>query len=1292
MALLGVFLLLLLTQGISCDREDITCPDGTPNPGRGPGRCNCYQEGNFRVINCRNRGLMEIPRMNSTEEWDLLNFGINKITDVPTGIFEGLPNLKSVDFFFNTDLRTLQSNAFRGADEIQNFEFTRCNINIIGDNAFSNLYNLTTLNLQSNSLTEITEKAFGGLGALEYLRLDENKIQTIHPNAFQSLVNLTTLTFSGNKLTEVPERSFKPLTELGDLDLSNNNITTIPEEAFTGLVKLERLSLWKNQITRLPGDVFKNQDMLRILQLSENRLTELPQTLFHHTGNLTQLEIVKNALAIIENGTFERNVELKFLFLTDNNLSEWSLFAFTNLTSLFELALGQNEIENVPGFAFETLHRLKKLTLASQKPIKIHENAFCGLDSLQELDMSGSAMFGIRVCHLSHLPTYKNGLKLLVTGSKINCGCDMWSVQANMCPHGGNLTSCSVVGIDKNECVEPPEHKNKNWYHWSDWHYGEIDCAPEDKNPTCPVPCVESQPTTVAMTTDEVPTTPELDFKCPDGTPVGRGPRLCNCYEEDGKRVINCRNRGFIEIPRMNSTEEWDLLNFGINKITEVPTGIFEGLPNLKSIDFFYNTDLTTLQSNAFRGADEIQNFVFTRCSISNIGDNAFSNLYNLTTLNIQSNNLTVITERAFNGLGALEYLRLDENKIQTIHPNAFQSLVNLTTLTFSGNELTEVPKGSFKPLTELGDLDLSNNKITTIPEEAFTGLVKLERLSLWKNRITRLPYDVFKNQEMLRILQLSENRLTELPQTLFQHTGNLTQVELVKNNLTIIENGTFERNSELKFLFLTDNNLSEWSLFAFTNLTSLLELALGQNEIENVPGFAFETLHRLKKLTLASRKPIKIHENAFCGLDSLLELDMSGSAMFGFRVCHLSHLPTYKNGLRLLVTGSKINCGCDMWSVKRNMCQPESCSIVGIDQNECVEPKAHRGYHWFWWSDWHYEQIGCDNNDKNPTCPVPCVEFQPTTAALTTQELTTLEITTQKLTTRGATTKQILTTSVTDKTTTVTPTLQTSSKPLTEPPEGTTPISSSVLPSATTTMTMTASNEASVQITAIIAGASVGGVVVIAAIVAIVIAVVIVKRNTNRAQPPYDPRHSYPGFPPPYNGQNLNAPVTEHFYPPNHPMYHNGPQLPDGPQNTQEYTNPAYDNGSPVYDNNGVNNHTNIPPKEKGTKSDAKKKRKESKPKQKGNVGKDDKIKAKKEVKNKDMDQNGAVVPPKDNIEDQPTKKTEPAEQENHSTEKTQNVPKDNAKKERKKSKKNSKADVPVEPEPAEQETFDWP
>ncbi|CAG2202557.1 NGR [Mytilus edulis] len=204
-------------------------------------------------------------------------------------------------------------------EQTEQLDLKENDIEIIRNDTFSDLGNLTHLSLASNRIAELPGKAFGSLTKLTLLSLESNRITELPAKAFQSLTNLTYLHLAGNFIKAINEDVFFGLHNLNYLNLKENDIETIRNDTFSDLGNLTHLSLASNRIAELPAKAFGSLTKLTLLKLSRNNINLVEKGVFRGLYELEELLMAFNSLSDIS-GLFEDLKKLKQLDLSDNQL------------------------------------------------------------------------------------------------------------------------------------------------------------------------------------------------------------------------------------------------------------------------------------------------------------------------------------------------------------------------------------------------------------------------------------------------------------------------------------------------------------------------------------------------------------------------------------------------------------------------------------------------------------------------------------------------------------------------------------------------------------------------------------------------------------------------------------------------------------------------------------------------------------------------------------------------------------------------------------------------------------
>ncbi|XP_021361115.1 leucine-rich repeat-containing protein 70-like [Mizuhopecten yessoensis] len=350
----------VLSQTMPCPSDQCRCEKGTRARGR--------------IINCRARGLAQIPRFEPTDEMfyelTLANpvgcSECNNITVIPPGAFAGL-KFQILDLSGNK-ISYVSSEAFsrlvpmlteisiegdgRYPPPYQELSVLT-NLQTLTLKNFSQLYmnrentdlqnllNLEELNIKNMEISHISENVFQNrLPKLKRLQLAFLPLVTLPVSSLRHLRKLEVFRAISIDITDIPYRAFSSFQNLKELDLSHNEIRVMTPGCFDGIDdSLEYLGLHLNKLNEknvgpLAAAGWKN---LRQLNLGHNKMTSMPVGLFFNMNALEYLNLDSNQIALVQTSTFQGLQSLDYMDLSYNKLSSLSAGAFLHTPKLTQL-------------------------------------------------------------------------------------------------------------------------------------------------------------------------------------------------------------------------------------------------------------------------------------------------------------------------------------------------------------------------------------------------------------------------------------------------------------------------------------------------------------------------------------------------------------------------------------------------------------------------------------------------------------------------------------------------------------------------------------------------------------------------------------------------------------------------------------------------------------------------------------------------------------------------------------------------------------------------------------------
>ncbi|CAK1544546.1 unnamed protein product [Leptosia nina] len=304
--------------------------------------------------------------------------------------------------------------------------------------SLSTLYNLVSLDISSNHISDIPENALQNLTLLEVLNLSRNNFETwisLNPNEIlQQTPSLKILDLSHNKFKTLANLANQELLispSLETLILDNCQIESIHGRSpLSGLINIRVFKINNNPLLRFQNLISPTLKSLylsncKLSYINPNELSYLPSLVYLKMSHNYRLEISSTVNTL-------SSVSLKYLDISYCNVIQPSLKGFPNLRKAI---INHNMIRSLPSNEFINNTKLEYLDMSYNNIGSISSNTFRGLSSVKFLDLSWNEIAQIPENSLLEMPSLTQ-IKLA----------------RNYLTNVGHLKSTSLSIIDMSSC------------------------------------------------------------------------------------------------------------------------------------------------------------------------------------------------------------------------------------------------------------------------------------------------------------------------------------------------------------------------------------------------------------------------------------------------------------------------------------------------------------------------------------------------------------------------------------------------------------------------------------------------------------------------------------------------------------------------------------------------------------------------------------------------------------------------------------------------------------------------
>ncbi|XP_041806520.1 toll-like receptor 8 [Chelmon rostratus] len=659
----------------------------------------------------------------------------------------------------------------------------------ISANSFSNLWNLTQLNLSwanKNNALIIAANAFKNLTKLHELRLTGNCLNEIPSNL---PLSVKILELTNNKIMSLDNRSLAGLTNVTHLFLARNcyfwnpcgKVVTIMDDSFADLTKLQALDLSLNNLTKVPKGLPKS---LHTLKMGSNKIEYISEDDLRGLQNLKILKI---------HGNCPRCQNAPFPCVPCQNISLGiHPNAFHSLTQLEILNLGGNSLNHLKPSWFERLNKLKQLFLAFNfllKAITEEASFLTYLPKLEKIDLSFNFALKYYPTTINLSKEFSNLVSLRTLHLE---GLVFQNIGPDTLKPLYQLKNLSALNLGTNFIIHSDPTIFSKFSHLKMIYLAE--------NRLYPIPAQSpphpsegyNQRSGLSISSLIKPHPKDFSYE------LSHSLVKQECFDSGRVLILSSNNLFFISPEQFKGYGNIACLNLSRNGFSAAPNGTeFSSLPDLTYLDLSFNK-IDLAYDYAFKNLKKLQ--------VLDLSYNAhYFKAFGVThNLNFTKN------------LPALRVLNMSYNSIYTLTTKQMYSK-SLAELQFTNNYLGTLWKqrdGSytmlFTNLTNLTILDISYNHITKIPDDVYEYLPRnLTKLSISHNSLTDFTWDNLRFFHQLQILDLSFNSLVNVTRMNSNGTHTLTFLDLSHNHIFHLDNGFLKGAKSLKVLSLSNNKLT---------------------------------------------------------------------------------------------------------------------------------------------------------------------------------------------------------------------------------------------------------------------------------------------------------------------------------------------------------------------------------------------------------------------------------------------------------------------------------------------------
>lgn len=377
----------------------------------------------------------------------ILDLSYNRLRYVNNTLFQSQYSLQML-YLSDNDIDMISDNSFSSLYNLHTLDLSHNRLKYLDIYTLNGLYVISNLLLSYNSIYNIHSDAFKNCSSVQDLTLEGNNLVSV-PTALRSLQFLKSLNLNNNSMNELSNESFQELKQLRHLTFSLNQIGNLTKGTFKHMPSLKTINLSKNFIQNLEHGIFDDVETLNKIDLSDNLLMDI-NGLFMNLKSLITLNVSRNKIFWFDYAVIP--VELHALDIHSNDIETLGNYYELEATlQLRELDVSANLISEVNQASFP--NGIQKLKINNNKISNVHPFTFMAKTNLTHVNMANNRIqtLDINTFRLNPNVLKKPLPEFAISGNPFFCDCNMEWLQ-HMNKLDGTNQYPRIIDMDRVMC------------------------------------------------------------------------------------------------------------------------------------------------------------------------------------------------------------------------------------------------------------------------------------------------------------------------------------------------------------------------------------------------------------------------------------------------------------------------------------------------------------------------------------------------------------------------------------------------------------------------------------------------------------------------------------------------------------------------------------------------------------------------------------------------------------------------------------------------------------------------